>query len=151
MGMEELPEQPEESSEDDKDDKNQLEDDQTSEVQKESLEKCDVDQQKQEIMSTTTLTTGNQQENGQAGGNPNANESASSLDTDDIQHKQLLVDATQAAENNGVAMEASKTEDSHTKEQMQKNSPPSLTQSTLDNDALEDLFQDKSMDMRQTM
>ena len=29
---------------------------------------------------------------------------------------------------------------------MQKNSPPSLTQSTLDNDALEDLFQDKSMD-----
>ena len=176
--MEELPEQPEESSEDDKDDKNQLEDDQTSEVQKDSLDKCDVDQQNQEILPTTTLTTGNQQENGEAGGNPNANESASSLDTDDIQHKQLLVDATQAvdnvheengeliremgqdedpiscggmvleqsAENNGVAMETSKSEDSHTKEQMQKNSPPSLTQSTLDNDALEDLFQDKSMD-----
>merc|ERR1739844_545560 len=97
--MEELPEQPEESSEDDKDDKNQLEDDQTSEVQKESLDKCDVDQQNQEILPTTTLTSGNQQENGQAVANPNANESASSLDTDDIQHKQLLVDATQAVDN----------------------------------------------------
>merc|ERR1712179_533307 len=49
-------------------------------------------------------------------------------------------------ENSGITMETSETEELDTKNQMVKNSPPSLTQSTLDNDALEDLFQDKSLD-----
>ena len=49
-------------------------------------------------------------------------------------------------ENNDITMETSENEELDTKNQMVKNSPPSLTQSTLDNDALEDLFQDKSLD-----
>lgn len=52
----------------------------------------------------------------------------------------------QPTQNNDISMETSETEDLRTKDPMIKDSPPSLTQSTLDNDALEDLFEDKSID-----
>ena len=52
----------------------------------------------------------------------------------------------QTPDNNDINMERSKQEGSNSKDPMDKGSPPSLTQSTLDNDALEDLFQDKTMD-----
>ena len=52
----------------------------------------------------------------------------------------------QTPDNNDINMEGSKQEVSNSKDPMDKSSPPSLTQSTLDNDALEDLFQDKTMD-----
>ena len=50
------------------------------------------------------------------------------------------------SDNNAINTEASKSEESNTKDPMDKGSMPSLTQSTLDNDVLEDLFQDKSID-----
>lgn len=52
----------------------------------------------------------------------------------------------ESSENTDINMDTSKIEDPCTKDAMDNGSPPSLTQSTLDNDALEDLFQDKSID-----
>ena len=50
------------------------------------------------------------------------------------------------SDHNAINIDASRSEDSNTKDPIDKGSMPSLTQSTLDNDVLEDLFQDKSID-----
>ena len=52
----------------------------------------------------------------------------------------------QPQESTDITMDTSKPDETIAKDTMDKDSQPSLTQSTLDNDVLEDLFQEKSND-----
>merc|ERR1712001_176778 len=71
-------------------------------------------------------------------------EQITSVQEADVDANTVLME--EPTENTDINMDTSKPEDTIPKDPMDKDSQPSLTQSTLDNDVLEDLFQEKPMD-----
>merc|ERR1712156_1313570 len=83
----------------------------------------------------TESTEVKQQENGETVGEMNSEQETTV--------EELL---QEPSESSDMTMDTSKPDETISKDTMDKDSQPSLTQSTLDNDVLEEIFQEKSND-----